>query len=92
MAWGKANLAEWVFVMFLVFSFQREELPRWDLAWVEDKPQDPEDLMGRKIPFVLIVKDVFQLSRSLVTKRRSQLTVTPSVRNSARQETRVWNF
>ena len=58
-------------------------MPHWDQSWVENKPQDPEDLMDRKIPFVVIVKGVFQLSRSLVAKRHSQMTVTPSVRNSA---------
>ena len=55
---------------------------------MEDKPQDSEDEMGRKVP-VGVVNGIFQLSRSLVAKRYSQMAVTQSVRNSAGQKTRV---
>ena len=55
---------------------------------MEDKPQDSEDEMGRKVP-VGPVNGIFQLSGSLVAEKHSQMTVTPSVRKSAGQETRV---
>ena len=55
---------------------------------MEDKPQDPVDEMGRKVP-VVVVKGVFQLSRSLVAKRHSQVTVTQSGEEFSRTGDRV---
>ena len=89
MAWEKTNHGRGVLCEVASIFQQTEELPFWDLAWVEDKPQDPEDEMGRKLHGVVVVNGVFQVSSSLVAKRHSQTTVTQSVRKSAGHATRV---
>ncbi|OBS59574.1 hypothetical protein A6R68_09302, partial [Neotoma lepida] len=70
----------------LEFRSHTEEPWCWDLAWLEDKPQDQEDDMGAKVPMV-VVNDGFQESRDGMKRpfsRNEKLSGRSGIREQGR--------